>query len=106
MMHPDGSTKTVGVFGSPVIHTASPAIHNAAFEAFGMNWIYLAFRVEPENLRSALLGARDMGLVGVNLTVPHKILALDIVDEVHSEARSLGAVNTIVLDHGRLRGFN
>lgn len=105
-MNIDGSTKVVGIFGSPVAHTASPAMHNAAFEALAMNWVYAAFQVEPHNLRSALMGASAMGMTGVNLTLPHKILALDIVDEVHSEARKLGSVNTVLMEHGRLRGFN
>jgi len=102
----DGTTKIVGVFGWPVAHTASPAMHNAAFKTLKMNWVYLAFPVDPAKLRSALHGARDMGLVGVNLTVPHKILALDIVDEVDAEARRLGAVNTVVMKDGRLLGYN
>jgi shikimate dehydrogenase len=105
-MNIDGSTKVVGIFGSPVAHTASPPMHNAAFEALAMNWVYAAFHVEPQNLRSALMGARDMGMTGVNLTLPHKILALDVVDEVHSEARRLGSVNTVLMEHRRLRGFN
>lgn len=105
-MQIDGSTRLVGVFGSPIAHTASPAMHNAAFAALGMNWVYVAFRVEPQNLRSALQGARDMGLVGLNLTVPHKILALDCVDAVDAEAGKLGAVNTIAIENGKLRGYN
>jgi len=105
-MHIDGSTTLVGVFGHPIAHTASPPMHNAAFAALEMNWAYLAFNVDPANLRSALLGARDMGLRGVNLTVPHKILALDIVDEVDVDARKLGAVNTVSIENGKLRGFN
>jgi shikimate dehydrogenase len=105
-MHIDGSTRIVGVFGAPITHTASPAMHNAAFEALEMNWVYLAFHVEPRNLRSALRGAREMGLVGINLTVPHKILALDCVDEIDPEARKVGAVNTILIDKDRTRGFN
>jgi shikimate dehydrogenase len=105
-MNIDGTTKIVGVFGSPIAHTASPALHNAAFAALNMNWAYVAFHVEPQNLRGALMGARDMGLTGVNLTLPHKILALEIVDEVHSEARRLGSVNTVLMEHGKLRGFN
>jgi shikimate dehydrogenase len=96
----------VGVFGHPIAHTASPPMHNAAFAALEMNWAYLAFDVDPANLRSALLGARDLGLRGVNLTVPHKILALDIVDEVDADARKLGAVNTVSIENGKLRGFN
>jgi shikimate dehydrogenase len=105
-MNIDGTTKVVGVFGSPVAHTASPVMQNAAFAALGMNWVYVAYRVEPQNLRPALIGARDMGLTGVNLTLPHKILAVDVVDEVHSEARKLGSVNTVLMEHGKLRGFN
>jgi shikimate dehydrogenase len=105
-MHIDGSTTLVGVFGHPIAHTASPPMHNAAFAALEMNWAYLAFDVDPANLRSALLGARDMGLRGVNLTVPHKILALDIVDEVDADARKLGAVNTVSIEAGKLRGLN
>jgi len=81
-------------------------MHNAAFEALTMNWAYLAFHVDPQNLRAALQGARDMGLAGINLTVPHKILALDCVDEIDAEARKLGAVNTVAMEKGKLRGFN
>src|SRR5882724_12744219 len=105
-MHINGSTTIVGVFGAPIKHTASPAMHNAAFVALDMNWVYLAFHVDPQQLRSALRGANDMGMVGINLTVPHKILALDCVDEVDPEARRLGAVNTVSMEKGRLRGFN
>ena len=105
-MRINGSTTIVGVFGAPITHTASPALHNAAFDALKMNWRYLAFHVEPENLRTALQGARDMGLVGINLTVPHKILALDCVDATDAEAHKLGAVNTIAIEKRKLRGFN
>lgn len=105
-MHIDGSTIIAGVFGAPITHTASPAMHNAAFEALDMNWAYLAFHVDPQNLRPALQGARAMGLVGINLTIPHKILALDCLDEIDAEARKLGAVNTVAIEKGTLRGFN
>jgi len=105
-MNIDGSTAIVGVFGSPITHTASPVMHNAAFKALKMNWVYLPFLVEPQNLREALLGARAMGLKGVNLTIPHKLLALDIMDEVSVEARKLGAINTVSIEDGKLRGFN
>jgi shikimate dehydrogenase len=105
-MQIDGSTTMVGVFGHPIAHTASPAMHNAAFQALKLNWAYAAFAVDPTKLRPALIGARDMGIRGINLTVPHKILALDIVDEVNAEARQLGAVNTVSFEAGKLRGFN
>lgn len=105
-MQIDGLTELVGVFGAPIAHTASPAMHNAAFAALEMNWKYLAFHVDPANLRNALVGIRDLNFRGVNLTIPHKILALGLVDEVDAEARRLGAVNTVVVESGKLRGFN
>lgn len=105
-MQIDGSTRIVGVFGHPIAHTASPAMQNAAFDHLGMNWRYLAFDVDPANLRGALRGVADLNFAGVNLTVPHKILALDLVDEVDPEARQLGAVNTVIVDGRKLRGFN
>ena len=102
----NGKTKIVGVFGAPVAHTASPAMHNAAFAALKMNWVYLPFHVKIEHLAAALRGISAMGLVGVNLTVPHKVAALDLIDEVDPEARQLGAVNTIAVQGDRLVGYN
>lgn len=105
-MQIDGSTKLVGVFGSPIHHTASPAMHNAAFAALHLNWLYVACPVAPERLQAALQGARDMGFAGINLTVPHKILAIDLMDEVDEEAARMGAVNTVHFRDGRMCGFN
>ncbi len=70
-------------------------MHNAAFAALGLNWRYLAFEVDPKNLRTAIAGARAMGFAGINLTVPHKLLALDLVDQLDESAKKWGAVNTI-----------
>ena len=70
-------------------------MQNAGFAALGLNWRYLAFEVRPEELRAALLGARAMHCVGLNLTVPHKLLAMDIVDALDESAKHWGAVNTI-----------
>ena len=70
-------------------------MHNAAFAALGLNWRYLAFEVDPKNLRAAIEGARTMNFAGLNLTVPHKLLAVDMVDELDASARTWGAVNTI-----------
>src|SRR5437016_3192176 len=106
-MRIDGETRVVGVFGDPIRHTASPAMHNAAFQHLRMNWRYLAFQVNPANLDAALRGIREMNFVGVNLTVPHKIFALAIVDEVDPLARQLGAVNTVFVAPDRtLVGYN
>jgi len=85
-------------------------MQNAGIAALGLNWRYLAFDVDPANLREALLGAKLMGFVGVNLTVPHKLLAVDLVDELDDSARSWGAVNTVRFEteSGKTiaRGFN
>jgi shikimate dehydrogenase len=89
------STRYCAVFGQPIKHSASPAMQNAGLAALGLNWRYLAFEVRPEELRAALLGARSMHCVGLNLTVPHKLLAMDMVDVLDESAKHWGAVNTI-----------
>ena len=86
-------------------------MHNAAFAALGLNWRYLAFEVDPKNLRAAIAGARAMNFAGLNLTVPHKLLAVDMVDELDVSAKVWGAVNTIRFEKtedGKVRavGFN
>jgi shikimate dehydrogenase len=91
-------TRLCAVLGYPVRHSASPAMQNAGFEALGLNWRYLAFEVRPEELRAALLGAKAMQVAGLNLTVPHKLLALDLVDALDESARTWGAVNTLRLE--------
>ena len=81
-------------------------MHNAAFAALGLNWHYVALEVEPENLRAAIEDARMKGFAGLNLTVPHKLLAVDMVDELDISAKTWGAVNTIKFENGRAIGFN
>lgn len=70
-------------------------MHNAAMAALGLNWRYLAYDVDPTRLREAIVGAATMGFVGLNLTVPHKLLAVELVDELDRSAREWGAVNTV-----------
>jgi shikimate dehydrogenase len=91
----NAATRVCAVLGSPIRHSASPAMHNAAYAALGLNWRYLAFEVRPEDLRAAIEGAKTMGFMGLNLTVPHKLLALDIVEVLDESARTWGAVNVI-----------
>lgn len=103
----DGKTRIVGVLGDPVAHSASPAMHNAAFAATGLNWVYVACHVSPSRLAGAVRGARDLGWVGLSLTVPHKVAALELVDRLDDEARVLGAVNTLrFTTDGCIEGFN
>jgi shikimate dehydrogenase len=81
-------------------------MHNAGFAALKLNWRYLAFEVDPKSLRAAIEGARAMNFAGLNLTVPHKLLALEMVDELDVSAKVWGAVNTIKFQNGRAVGFN
>ena len=81
-------------------------MHNAAFKTLGLNWRYLAFEVDPKNLRPAIEGARAMNFAGLNLTVPHKLLACEMVDELDASAKMFRAVNTIKFEKDRAIGFN
>ena len=82
-------------------------MHNAAFKALGLNWRYIAFEVDPKNLRTAIEGARAMNFAGLNLTVPHKLLAVDMVDELDESSKIFGAVNTIKFEKvkGKVRAM-
>ena len=84
-----GSTRLVGVFGWPVRHSLSPVMHQAAFDALGLNWAYLPYAVAPENLESALRALPALGIAGVNCTIPHKEAVARIVDEIDPEARRI-----------------
>ena len=103
----DGRTTLVGLMGWPVGHTVSPAIHNTAFAAVGLNWRYVPLPVCPERLREAVQGLRALGFAGCNVTVPHKQAVIACLDEVTDQARAIGAVNTIVVQSdGSLVGHN
>jgi shikimate dehydrogenase len=91
----NAATRCCAVYGFPIRHSASPAMHNAAFAKLGLNWRYLAFEVHPDHLRAAIAGAKAMQFSGLNLTVPHKVLAMEIVDELDESAKTWGAVNTV-----------
>lgn len=102
----NGKTRVCGLFGFPVEHSFSPAMHNAAFEALNTNWAYVPFSVAPDRLSQAVKGITSLGLAGVNVTVPHKQAVVPLLDEVHPTAKIIGAVNTIVNCNGRLTGHN
>lgn len=92
------TTRFCAVYGHPIKHSASPAMHNAALAALNLNWRYLAFDVLPEDLAAAIVGAGAMRFIGLNLTVPHKLLAASLVEELDDSARAWGAVNTICFE--------
>ena len=96
----------VGVFGDPVEHSLSPQMQNAALKHCKIDMQYARFHILPNELGDAIQLIRKLEFVGVNLTVPHKIAAFALVDDVDQGARRIGAVNTVKIDNGKLRGFN
>jgi shikimate dehydrogenase len=101
-----GHARLYGLIGRPVSHSLSPAMHEAAFHAQGMNCRYHAFHVEPEALPAAVAGLKALGVAGFNVTIPHKEAIMPLLDEVAENARLVGAVNTVVCRNGRLVGYN
>lgn len=100
-----GRTRLCGILGSPLGHTLSPRMHNAAFAALGLDWAYVPWPVAPDRLREALRGLRALGnFGGANVTVPHKEAILAHLDAATDEARTVGSVNTIVRTGDRLIG--
>ncbi|MCZ2112441.1 MAG: shikimate dehydrogenase [Anaerolineae bacterium] len=102
----DGNTKVVGLIGWPISHSYSPAMHNAAAEALGLNLIYVPLPVPPDRLFDALRGLPALGIRGVNVTVPYKQAVLPHLDAIYPAAQVIGAANTIVVGDGLLTGFN
>ena len=91
----DGKTQLIGLIGWPVSHSFSPAMHNAAAAALGLNWVYLPLPVRPQDVGSALSGLSALGFRGVNITVPHKQAVMPFLDRIEDGGRVIGAVNTI-----------
>jgi shikimate dehydrogenase len=100
------TTRIYGIFGYPVSQSLSPAMHNAAFRYLGLDCVYLAFDVDPRNVAQAVSSIRALGLCGINVTIPHKQSVMAGLDEIAPEASMVGAVNTIVNENGRLKGYN
>lgn len=105
-MNISGKTKVTGLFGYPVEHSLSPAMHNAAFEHLNLDYCYVTFPIRPDLLGDAVKAIRALNLSGVNVTVPHKENVIPFLDEISEEASFIGAVNTIKNDGGRLTGYN
>ncbi len=99
-------TRVAAVIGHPVRHSLSPVLHNAAFRAAGLDWVYLAFEVEADGLESALGGVRALGIDGLSVTMPHKTATAGLVDRLSPVAEALQAVNTVVRRGGELVGEN
>lgn len=99
-----GSTNIVGLIGHPVEHSFSPPMHNEAFKKLGMDYAYVAFDVNPQDLQLAIEGAKSLNIKGFNVTIPHKIEVMQFLDEIDEVAGLIGAVNTI--DFKNLKGYN
>ena len=102
----DASFKVCALLGFPAHHSMGPAIHNPAFEALGLPLVYVAHDVAPADLAAAVAGTRVLGYRGLSVTMPHKVAALSLVDEVDAMARAIGCINTVVNQNGRLVGYN
>jgi shikimate dehydrogenase len=102
-----GKTKLVGLIGWPVSHSVSPVMHNAAFAELGLDWCYVPLPVPTERLGEAVTGLRALGLVGANVTAPHKQGVMPYLDRLTPAAQAIGAVNTICVESdGSLLGDN
>lgn len=95
---PDATTCLAGILGWPVEHSLSPAMHNAAFAALGMNWRYLAFPVPPDRVGEAVRGLAAVGCRGANVTIPHKQAVLEHCSAVSDAVAAIGAANTLIPD--------
>jgi len=107
-MRISGKTKMCIIIGDPVEHTLSPKMHNAAYEALGIDdqFVYLAARVSVKNVKHVVKAVRVMGIRGLTCTVPHKLEVIKYLDKIDKIAQKIGAVNTIVNDNGILTGYN
>lgn len=105
-MNITGHTGFLGLLGSPVAHSISPAMHNAAFNALGLDYVYLCFDTDTSGLKTAVEGLKELGVKGFNCTYPDKNLMCELADELSPAAKMIGAVNTVLNDNGRLIGHN
>jgi shikimate dehydrogenase len=102
----DAKTTVCAVIGHPIGHSLSPELHNAAFEHKRLPFVYVAHDVEPGAVGRALEGIRAMGYRGLSVTIPHKVEAMQAVDQVDAIAQGIGCINTVVNDAGKLLGYN
>ena len=105
-MRISGTTTLLGLIGTPVEHSKSPAMYNHCFQKFGLDWAYLAFDIPQEKAGDAVQAIRTLGMRGANVTMPCKNAVIPYLDEITPAARAIQAVNTILNDNGRLVGHN
>jgi shikimate dehydrogenase len=101
-----GKTRVCGVIGDPIAHTLSPIMHNAAFEARKLDYVFLAFRVKSSEISNAVDGMRALNIRGLNVTMPHKSVVMEHLDRIDLSAQLVNSVNTILNKENLLFGFN
>ncbi len=101
----DAKTKLVALIGNPVEHSLSPIMHNAVFKEFGMNYVYLAFKVDREKLKDVVNCFKALE-INFNVTIPHKIEVMKYLDDISKEAELIQAVNVVKIDNGKAIGYN
>ena len=101
-----GKTRLLALIGHPVTHSLSPAMHNASFAEEGLDFVYVCLDVAPDELPAAVLGLEALKFRGFNVTMPHKRAMIPLVDELDEGARISGAVNTVVIEASKTRGYN
>jgi shikimate dehydrogenase len=106
MTYISAKTKILAIIGHPIEHSMSPIIHNAAIQDFKLDYIYLAFDIDPPNLRKAVEGFRALNIKGINVTLPYKEEIIKFLDEIDPTALNIGAINTIKNENGYLKARN
>ena len=98
--------KTFAVIGDPIDHSLSPTIHNAAYRNLNLECTYIAYRIPKNELESGIHSLKSIEISGFNVTIPHKIEIMKLLDETDETCKMIGAANTVVNDDGRLIGYN
>ena len=96
----------LAIIGHPVEHSLSPLMHNVAFQTLGMHYLYASYDIEPANLQDAVHDMKKHEFAGFNVTIPHKEAVIGFLDDLDFESKSVGAVNTVAVQNGRLVGYN
>lgn len=101
-----GKTKVTGVIGHPIEHSMSPPMHNNAYKQLNMDYVYVAFHVQPEDIEKLIISSKTLNIAGLNVTIPHKTTVMPYLDEIDETAKKIGAVNTIQFKAGKAKGYN
>lgn len=101
-----GHTELIGLIAKPIRHSISPELHNAGFRLLNLDYAYLAFEIDQEAIDDTIKGFKSLQIRGFNVSMPYKTILMDYMDELSKEAKMIGSINTVVNDHGILKGYN